>query len=297
MSDEHSASHASPHPAAVLLALAGRAVRRPLVVALSLLVFGGGPLAAQPLERPSRIRPRDIEPDRWEVDDGLRCARRDHGGRRIAKARICDGPRRVAAPPDPAVARAEALGLGTPEALSVIYAGRPIPDAWRSLLPSPETERMLWPVAGGLFSRGFGRVRRAEIRHRTHDGVDIVAPEGAVIRAAADGLVVYADNRVQGYGNFLALYHGDTLASFYAHCRALYVAPGERVRRGQAIGEVGTTGLAQRAHLHFEVRDRGRPVDPIPRLDERPSAEDLRPEGGDWLPRPPNALGHEPAPP
>jgi murein DD-endopeptidase MepM/ murein hydrolase activator NlpD len=128
---------------------------------------------------------------------------------------------------------------------------------------------MLWPVEGGRLWRGFGRVRRRH-RGRLHKGLDIGAPEGSPIMAAADGLVVYSDNEVSGYGNLLMVVHSDRSVAFYAHCRATYVFAGQTVRKGQIIGEVGQTGLAHGAHLHFELRVNGRPRNPLPRFPRQP---------------------------
>ncbi|MBZ0119246.1 MAG: M23 family metallopeptidase, partial [Sandaracinaceae bacterium] len=199
----------------------------------------------------------------------------------------------VPLPDGEAAERAERLRLGTRAAVERVRLGRP-PRAWAREVGSSAPQDLLWPVARGLFSRGFGFVRREEIRHRPHLGVDIVAEEGARIRAANDGLVVYADNGVRGYGNLLAIVHADRSSTFYGHCRAIYVAPGEIVSRGQVVGEVGHTGLAERPHLHFEWHHRGDALDPMPRFVERPRYEDLRPNGGEGFePPPPNAVAPE----
>lgn len=177
----------------------------------------------------------------------------------------CQGPRRVPVPQGAAAERARALGLGTKHAVSRVMVGTPLPS-WVDAVRARPQPTLLWPVPGGHFFRGFGFVRRS-LPDLRHDGVDVSAPVGTPIVAAADGLVVYADNGVQGYGNFLAILHGDSTTTFYAHCRAIYVAPGERVRRGQRVAEVGVTGITRAAHLHFEWHVRGRPTDPMPRLD------------------------------
>jgi murein DD-endopeptidase MepM/ murein hydrolase activator NlpD len=122
-----------------------------------------------------------------------------------------------------------------------------------------------------------------------------VAPEGAPIRAANDGLVVYADNGVRGYGNLLVLLHADGTATLYGHCRAIYAAPGQLVARGQVVAEVGRTGRPQVAHLHFEWRRHGHPRDPLPHLVERPDPAVVRPdEETRFATPPPNALAPPP---
>jgi murein DD-endopeptidase MepM/ murein hydrolase activator NlpD len=95
-----------------------------------------------------------------------------------------------------------------------------------------------------------------------HTGIDFGASSGTPIRAAADGVVVSA-GPLGGYGNATVIDHGNGLATLYGHQSSIVVAPGQRVSRGQVIGYVGCTGLCTGPHLHFEVRVRGTPVDPM----------------------------------
>lgn len=199
----------------------------------------------------------------FETDDDARCERRD--GIRYA---ACDGPRRVASPSDEARARAERLGLGTHAAADLAYVGTPPPE-WIAEA-GERHEGLLWPVATGLFSRGYGAGRVHDASRGHHEGVDLVQAEGTHLRAVDDALVVYADNGIRGLGNVLFLVLGDGTVALYAHCRALWVAAGERVTRGQIVGELGATGLTVRPHLHFEWRARGRTRDPMPEMRERP---------------------------
>lgn len=126
--------------------------------------------------------------------------------------------------------------------------------------------RLAWPVAGGRVVSVFGP------RGGTfHDGLDIAAPTGTAVFAAHDGQIIYSGNRLSGYGNLLILRGTNGLTTVYAHNDRLRVSPGERVRRGQRIADVGNTGRSSGPHLHFEVRTRdarGRyiAVDPIPFL-------------------------------
>ncbi len=101
--------------------------------------------------------------------------------------------------------------------------------------------------------------------YRPHMGVDFTAPTGTKVRAAGDGKVVEV-NSVRGfggYGLFITINHGYSYETFYAHLNKVLVTVGEKVNRGQIIGESGNTGLSVAPHLHFEVRKGGRPVDPI----------------------------------
>lgn len=130
---------------------------------------------------------------------------------------------------------------------------RPIP-AWRG--------PFLRPVSGSIVS-GFGYRRHPILGGvRFHYGVDIAAPFGTTIRAAADGVVVFAGWR-RAYGNTVIIDHGNGLATLYAHCSELLVSEGAVVRQGQPIARVGSTGLATGPHLHFEVRRYGEPVNPL----------------------------------
>lgn len=107
-------------------------------------------------------------------------------------------------------------------------------------------QKLLWPVKGKVTSY-FGR------RHsRWHEGVDIMAPKGAPIRAAAHGEVVSAGWQ-KGYGMTVVVRHR-SFKTLYAHCRRVYVKKGDEVGRGETIAAVGNTGNARGYHLHFEVR-------------------------------------------
>lgn len=108
--------------------------------------------------------------------------------------------------------------------------------------------RLLWPVPQGRIASRFGPRRNS-----FHEGVDIVAPSGTAILAAHDGVVLYSNNRMRGYGNMIAI-AGEGVMTVYAHNRRNHVRPGQKVRRGQRIAEVGATGRTTTPHLHFEVR-------------------------------------------
>jgi murein DD-endopeptidase MepM/ murein hydrolase activator NlpD len=116
--------------------------------------------------------------------------------------------------------------------------------------------RLAWPLQGVLYGR-YG-VRSG----RRHDGIDLAAPEGSVIGAAAAGTVIYAGEQ-SGYGSIVILRHADGLVTLYAHCSKLLVDEGREVRRGEAIAKVGQTGRTSGPHLHFEVREGTRPRNPL----------------------------------
>ena len=173
-------------------------------------------------------------------------------------------------PYGPAAEVARRLELGELRSVSRLLLDPP-PVEWVTAAVATQEERLLWPVAEGRLWRGFGRPPRGSRFKRRHKGIDIGAPEGSLIRAARSGLVVYADNGIRGYGNLLITVQADGSVVFYAHCRAVYLFPGQQVQRGQVVGEVGQTGRAIGAHVHFEYREQGRLRDPLPRFENRPA--------------------------
>jgi len=177
--------------------------------------------------------------------------------------RFCQGPRRVAAPFGPAHEAAKRLELGTRKTVHRLLSSEPRKD-WVIAAGGPSTPHaeLSWPVPSGNLWRRFGYVRRPPFEHLLHRGIDVGAPHGTPIRAAESGIVAYSDNRVRGYGNLLVIVHADASVTFSAHCRAIYVFAGQHVQRDQIVAEVGDTGLARGAHVHWEYLVRGRPVDP-----------------------------------
>lgn len=103
---------------------------------------------------------------------------------------------------------------------------------------------------------------------RMHDGVDIPAAMGSPVVSFMPGTVVRAEN-AGGYGNLVVVDHGNGVSTYYAHLSRITVRPGMRVGAGVRIGSVGSTGQSTGPHLHFEVRNGGRSVDPMPYLEGR----------------------------
>ena len=114
------------------------------------------------------------------------------------------------------------------------------------------------PVSGTITSR-FGN--RESIRTYGHTGLDIAAPAGTPIKAAADGTVTFSGYS-GGYGYVVKISHGNGIETYYGHCSALYVSAGEKVEAGDTIAAVGSTGNSTGNHLHFEVRVNGTEVNP-----------------------------------
>ena len=140
----------------------------------------------------------------------------------------------------------------------------------RSNTPSRGTVLLAWPVRGREILSRFG-TRRG---NRRHQGLDIRGRRGEPVTAAAAGKVTFSAT-MRGYGRTVILDHGRGLKTLYAHNSSLWVRFGERVSRGQQIATVGRTGNASTEHIHFEVRRRNAPVDPLEFLS--PSVAGARP--------------------
>lgn len=116
--------------------------------------------------------------------------------------------------------------------------------------------------ANGPITSGYGlRFHPILKRNRMHTGIDIGAPSGSSIIAAAAGTVTY-NGSMSGYGRVIVIDHGGGTSTLYAHCSQLIAAEGLSVRQGQLIARVGSTGRSTGPHLHFEVRRNGEPVNP-----------------------------------
>jgi murein DD-endopeptidase MepM/ murein hydrolase activator NlpD len=98
---------------------------------------------------------------------------------------------------------------------------------------------------------------------RMHKGIDIPGPVGTPVYATADGIVSRSE-RVGGYGNLVAIAHGNDMETRYGHLSRLLVSANERVRRGQLIGLMGSTGRSTGSHLHYEIRIAGNAINPLP---------------------------------
>ena len=123
----------------------------------------------------------------------------------------------------------------------------------------------VWPVRDGVLTSGYGPRGR-----RLHKGIDIAAPPGTPVYAAASGTVIYSDNKQRGYGNLVIIEHPGNWVTVYAHNRRNLVDEGDSVRQGARIAEVGSTGRSTGPHLHFELRRRGKAIDPLKRLPRKP---------------------------
>jgi murein DD-endopeptidase MepM/ murein hydrolase activator NlpD len=115
----------------------------------------------------------------------------------------------------------------------------------------------VWPVRGQVIS-SYG----PKDGGLYNDGINIAAPRGTPVVAAADGVIAYVGDTLQSYGNLVLIRHGGGMITAYAHLNSVNVKQGMTVRRGQPIGSVGSTGTVAHAQLHFEVRHGTDTVDP-----------------------------------
>ena len=120
-----------------------------------------------------------------------------------------------------------------------------------------DTSGFQWPVPGGTVTSPFGGRDGGR-----HDGIDVQAPVGTAVRVARDGQVLYA-GALRGYGNLVIVDHGAGFATVYAHNQRNLVKVGDRVRSGQSIATLGSTGQTSGPHLHFEVRKHNVARDPL----------------------------------
>lgn len=114
------------------------------------------------------------------------------------------------------------------------------------------------PVSGNITSR-YGA--RESVRDHTHQGLDIAAKTGTPIKAVAEGTVTYSGS-MGGYGNIIIIDHGNGIETYYGHCSKLYAKVGTTVTSGETIAAVGSTGNSTGSHLHFEIRQNGKYVNP-----------------------------------
>ena len=180
------------------------------------------------------VRINDIPPPyRITVGQALRLPGPGTARRKVQRA--------AAEPPGPAQGRKPAKAPGR-----------------RSEQPPPRTAAMFaWPLRGRILV-GFGP--RGGGLH--NDGINIAARAGTPVRAAGAGIVAYAGNELRGFGNLLLIRHAGNWMTAYAHSRVLLVRRGDRVRRGQTIARVGSTGNVTRPQLHFEIRKGDEAVNP-----------------------------------
>lgn len=165
----------------------------------------------------------------------------------------------------------ELVGIGGPETVAALGKAadhierdmRHISDRLRSdILRLASIPRGL-PV-NGYVTDGFG-MRRNPFNgegREVHEGLDIAVDFGAPVTATADGLVIYAAPHA-GYGNLVTIYHSNGITSRYGHLSRISVEAGQRVKRGDQVGNAGSTGRSTGPHVHYEIRENDQAVDPL----------------------------------
>jgi murein DD-endopeptidase MepM/ murein hydrolase activator NlpD len=141
--------------------------------------------------------------------------------------------------------------------LDVLHSLMRAESARKKLMPS------VLPIDGAWQSSTFGwRIDPFNAARAFHEGMDLIAPPGTSVLAAASGVVIGAEFHAQ-YGNMVEIAHGNGLVTRYGHLSKSLVKVGDIVSSGGKIGEVGSTGRATGPHVHFEVRQNGAPLNPM----------------------------------
>ncbi|MDQ7050484.1 MAG: peptidoglycan DD-metalloendopeptidase family protein [Enterobacterales bacterium] len=129
------------------------------------------------------------------------------------------------------------------------------PNARLSSASNKKVKRWIWPVNGKLIGRFSNK-------STSNKGLDIVAKRGTPVRATAGGKVVYSGSGLRGYGQLVIIKHNDAYLSAYAHNEKIHVEENEYVKAGQRIADLGSSD-SDKNKLHFEIRYKGKPVDPL----------------------------------
>lgn len=168
-----------------------------------------------------------------------------------------------AVPAEPDLSAAEEAAEGAYEkakqqATAPAPAAQPVEPVQTASVAPASASGFSWPVQGKVILK-YG----ATTDGLRNDGINIAAPAGAPVMAAADGTVAYAGNQLRGFGNLVLIRHANGLITAYAHNQSLLVQKGDKVKRGATIARVGSTGNVAKPQLHFEIRKGEEPVDPM----------------------------------
>ena len=198
-------------------------------------------------------------PYRIFVGQKLALAAESRSSSAVVSSGVSEG---VHAVPDSGGVR-EVSGAGGVREIPAVSAEPAVqkPTSPQSVAVTPTAAKAVdwvWPARGQLISRFIAGNPRQK-------GIDIAGATGDAVVASSSGSVVYAGNGLAGYGQLIIIKHNEQFLSAYAHNSRLLVAEGETVRQGQQIAEMGATET-DRTKLHFEIRQAGKPVDPVPFL-------------------------------
>lgn len=176
-------------------------------------------------------------------------------------AQAVNVPSLAPVPAAPIAAQADAVSPeGDPVFRSLFDSWKRKDDGKPAVIAIPSGK----PVGDFKFTSGYG-VRSDPFRSGAamHAGIDLAGPIGTPIYATADGVVSFA-GWWYGYGNLIEVAHGKAIETRYGHLSKIFVKPNTRVKRGELIGLMGSTGRSTGSHLHYEVRIDGRAVNPVP---------------------------------
>lgn len=158
-------------------------------------------------------------------------------------------------------------------------------NAWKGMDNGTDTDAATLsmpsakPLSAMSMSSKYGmRVHPVTGRLARHNGIDLPAPAGTPIYATADGVVGRAQ-RLGNYGNYVEIEHGSAVQTRYGHMQSFVVASGQRVKKGDIIGYVGSTGRSTGNHLHYEIRVAGAPVNPLTFIRQGQELATLKGEG------------------
>ena len=149
-------------------------------------------------------------------------------------------------------------GCATNAPIATTAASGPYRGTHNVQMPTGVGNLFAWPVRGEVILP-FG----AKMGNIKNKGIDIKANEGASVRAAETGKVVYCDSYLKGFGKTIILDHGNNYQTVYSYNSEILVKVGDVVERNTVIARVGSTGRAKEPSLHFEVRKNGEPKDPV----------------------------------
>lgn len=157
---------------------------------------------------------------------------------------------------------------GKPETQAAVDEPAPV-NAWtnkpRDMAAPAHDAQYIWPVSSRDVTASFGGKGKGKV----NDGINIAAGEGEPVWAAADGEVIYADGKMQGYGKMVIVKHAGGKTTTYAHLARYGVEKYDRVKQGDILGYVGSTGNVKTPQLYFSMRDGTKAIDPQKYLDRK----------------------------
>jgi lipoprotein NlpD len=157
------------------------------------------------------------------------------------------------APAQPTASSPQQIAVAAPAPVATQGEAQPKPKATAESFTGEKVTAWRWPTAGPVI-RGYSE--------SVHKGIDIGGARGDAVSAVASGKVVYAGTGIAGFGELLIIKHNDVYLSAYGHNDELLVAEGDTVVAGQAIAQKGSSGT-DAVKLHFEIRQEGKPIDPL----------------------------------